>query len=108
MLPHCDDEFYFVPIIRQEISEGAKIIVIFTTYGSSYGVSHETRLGESINVLRKLGVCPSSIFHLGLELKVFDGSSHVFLNELLKGSKRLVAQCRIKKFYCKIILMNNF
>jgi len=100
ILPHCDDEFYFVPIIRQEISEGANVIVIFTTYGSSYGVNHEIRLGESINALTKIGVCQSSIYNLGLELKVFDGSSHVFLNELLQGSKRLVAQWRIKKFYC--------
>ena len=100
ILPHCDDEFYFVPFIRQEISEGANIIIIFTTYGSSYGVEHEVRLSESINALTGLGVCSSSIIHLGFDLNIFDGKSHLFLNELLEGSKRIVAQYTIRKFYC--------
>jgi LmbE family N-acetylglucosaminyl deacetylase len=76
LLAHPDDEFFILPAIQHINSAGAKVLILFLTDGSAYGVEPENRIEESRNVLAQWGVHPQSIASIGIKLKVADLTLH--------------------------------
>ncbi len=74
LLPHHDDELFISTRVARERRRGARVRVVFLTFGSLYGTGDAARAAESGRALAALGVPLSDTRRLGAELGVFDGS----------------------------------
>ena len=63
------------------------MLVAYTTWGSAYGTSGDTRESESLRALMTLGVAPGSVVLLGRQLEVADGYAAA-------SSAKVLTRCR--------------
>jgi hypothetical protein len=79
LLAHPDDEFAIFPVIRDEVKFGANFI--YLTDGCYNGQDAQRRKNESLTVLKKFGLNAKSVFFIGIENKIPDGSLHALVSK---------------------------
>ncbi|MDB5582200.1 MAG: hypothetical protein JWR80_7376 [Bradyrhizobium sp.] len=74
LFPHQDDEFGVFHLLDEQARQGHRPICIFLTDGVAGRATARQRNAESLQVLARSGIAPSSIHFLGTDLAVGDQS----------------------------------
>lgn len=90
LMAHQDDEFGVFWEIHNLISKHEKVIVVYLTSGSLTGKLNERRNGESIKVLKTLGVSENNVYFLGSDLQIPDGALIEHAQQAYRALKLLI------------------
>lgn len=99
LFAHNDDEFFVLPRLEREAAAGHSVVCVYTTDGAAYGESPQRRLAESQAVLERRGVGAESLFPLGFQLGVRDGTSFRHLDSLWSELLSVANGRKISRIY---------
>lgn len=99
LFAHNDDEFFVLPWLDKEVSDGNRVICLYTTDGAAYGEDPTRRLNESRKALCPRGVKTEDIIDLGAKLCVRDGNSFKSILPLYNGIRDAAATWSINRIY---------
>jgi N-acetylglucosamine malate deacetylase 1 len=91
VLAHQDDEIAFAPLLARLKAARQPVRVVYLTDGGAGRASSNLRCAESLRALESLGVFPSEVRFLGVELAVRDGA---LFRRLAHVYAALEADCR--------------
>ena len=95
ILGHPDDEYFFASRIAFERARGHRIICVFLTDGTAYGVSPKVRENESRRALAELGLANEDLHFLGIK----DSESYTLLEELYTRVKEIADRTSISSIF---------
>lgn len=85
LLPHPDDEFALFPWLEDAVARGDDLHCVYTSDGATVRASAARREAESLGVLARCGLAPSSVHFVGREVGIADGQVHACLPQLVEA-----------------------